>query len=60
MQKSVFRVYFVPEKTSLGCVLKVLLRGWYPAWNTSAPPGKIFMIRNIECKNITEGSEEWS
>ena len=22
----------------LGCVLKVLLRGWYPAWNTSAPP----------------------
>ena len=22
----------------LGCVLKVLLQGWYPAWNTSAPP----------------------
>ena len=21
----------------LGCVLKVLLWGWYPAWNTSAP-----------------------
>ena len=22
----------------LGCVLKVLLWGWYPAWNTSVPP----------------------
>ena len=28
---------FIPEKYVLGCVLKVLLRGWYPAWNTSTP-----------------------
>ena len=26
------------ENTCLGCVLKILLRGWYPTWNTSAPP----------------------
>ena len=23
----------------LGCVLKVVLQEWYPAWNTSGPPG---------------------
>ena len=28
------------KNTCLGCVLKVLLRGWYPAWNTSGPPGE--------------------
>ena len=28
------------KNTSLGCVLKVFLRGWYPAWNTSALPRK--------------------
>ena len=28
---------FIPENTSLGCVLKVLLRGWCPTWNTSGP-----------------------
>ena len=39
-QKRVFRVVFSYLKnTCLGCVLKVLLRGWYPAWNTSGPPG---------------------
>ena len=26
------------KNTCSGCVLKVHLRGWYPAWNTSAPP----------------------
>ena len=25
------------KNTCLGCILWVLLRGWYPAWNTSAP-----------------------
>ena len=29
---------FMSEKYVFKCVLKVLLPGWYPAWNTSAPP----------------------
>ena len=36
-----FRVYFHTWKnTCLGCFLKVVLRGWYPPWNTSGPPGE--------------------
>ena len=26
------------KDTCLGCVLKVFLQGWYPAWSASAPP----------------------
>ena len=38
-RKYVFRVYFHTWKnTCLGCFLKVVLRGWYPLWNTSGPP----------------------
>ena len=41
----------------LGCVLKVLLRGWYPAWNTSSPPPPPiktyhFQHRAIPAKNM--------
>ena len=47
-QKRVFRVYFqlfsYLKNTCLGCVLKILLRGWYPAWNTSGPPGLVLHI----------------
>ena len=36
--KCAFRVFFLYLKNMcLKCVLKVHLRGWYPAWNTSAP-----------------------
>ena len=40
-KKRVFRVYF--HTMCLGCVLHVLLRGWYPAWNTSGhtPPPRL-------------------
>ena len=39
-QGQCFRVYFHTWKNMrLGCFLKVVLRGWYPPWNTSAPPG---------------------
>ena len=31
---------FIPKDMCVGCVLKVLLREWYPAWKTSgSPPG---------------------
>ena len=36
--KRIFRVYFHTWKYVFRGVLKVLLWGWYPAWNTSAPP----------------------
>ena len=38
--KCVFRLFSYLKNTCLRCVLAVLLRGWYPAWNTSAPPWK--------------------
>ena len=52
-QKRVFRVVFSYLKnTCLGCVLKVLLRGWYPAWNTSGPPG------TSECRSMCGSGSE--
>ena len=32
----------------LGCVLKVLLCGWYPTWNTSGPPRE-YTGRTVRC-----------
>ena len=31
-------IFLYLKNMCLGCVLKVILWGWYPAWNTSAPP----------------------
>ena len=54
MQKRVFRVYLVSEKY----VFRVCFES--PEIQVLPSPEKIFMIRNIECKNIIEGSEEGS
>ena len=65
-----FRVYFHTWKnTCLGCFLKVVLRGWYPPWNTSGPPGKltsedtglVYYYRNYvfpQCAELAERLEE--
>ena len=37
--KRVFSLFsYLKNMCTSGCVLKVLLQGWYPAWNTCAPP----------------------
>ena len=33
-----YGLFLYLETMCLRCVLKVLLRGWYPPWNTSSPP----------------------
>ena len=51
---------FIPWKYVLRVFLKVLLRGWYPAWNTSAPPPD----NNVAClesgkQEIMRDCEDW-
>ena len=53
-KKRIYRVYFVPEKY----VFRVCFKSPLTRMISSLKYGKIFMIRNIECKNIIEGSEE--
>ena len=59
MQKRVFRVYFVPEKYVFRVCFKSPFTRMISSLKYKCPPLKI-MIRNIECKNIIERSEEGS
>ena len=56
----IYGLFSYLKNTCLGCVVKVLLRGWYPAWKTSAPPPDLLQKQSTHISNFSFSIIDWT